>query len=91
MIDYFKKHFKEIVEFSLSLVIGALNFNLLLKPINLVSGGASGLALVLSNIFDISISNLITIIFIITFILGLFFLDKTPDRSILFATIFYSV
>ena len=79
MIDYLKKNHHAIIEFTLSLIVSALNFNLLLKPINLVAGGASGLAIVLSNNINIPISDLVTIIFIITFILGLIFLDrKTP-------------
>lgn len=91
MINYFKKNWKSILEFTFSLIIGAINFNLLMKPINLVSGGASGLALVLSNLVDISISNLITIIFIITFLFGLFLLDKKTVRSIILASIIYPI
>ena len=91
MIDYLKKNWHSILEFTLSLLIGAINFNLLLKPINLVAGGASGLALVLSNFIDISISDLITIVFIVTFLLGLFLLDKKTVRSIIFASIFYPI
>lgn len=91
MSNYFKENWKSILEFTFSLIIGAINFNLLLKPINLVSGGASGLALVLSNIVNISISNLITIIFVVTFLIGLFFLDKKTVRGIILASILYPV
>lgn len=91
MIEYLKKNWRSILEFTLSLLISAINFNLLLKPINLVAGGASGLAIVLSNFVSISISDLITIVFVITFLLGLFLLDKKTVRSIIFASIFYPI
>ena len=70
-------------------LIAALNFNLLIKPINLVSGGSGGLALVLGNMINISTSHLITIIYIITFILGLIFLDKKKVYGIIYASITY--
>ena len=89
IIKYLKNNYRGIIELIFSLIISAINFNLLLKPINLVAGGASGLSLALSNICDISISNLVTIIYVVTFIFGLIFLDKKTIRSIIFATIFY--
>ncbi len=91
IIGYLRKNWKGIIELIFSLVIAAINFNLLLKPINIVAGGASGLALALSNIVNISISNMVTIIYIITFILSLLFLDKKTVRSIIFATITYPI
>ena len=91
MIHTLKKDYKKILVFTLAIILSAINFNLLLKPINLVSGGASGLALVLENIFHISTSHLITIIYIVTFILSVIFLDKKTVASIIYASILYPI
>ena len=80
-----------VLLFSLSILVAAINFNLLLKPISLVSGGSGGLALVLQKVLSISTSNLITIIYIITVILAIIFLDKKTVASIILASILYPV
>ena len=64
MIKEIYKNKYRVLLFSFSIFIAAINFNLLLKPISLVSGGSGGLALVLQNVFNISTSDLITIIYI---------------------------
>lgn len=91
MINTLKQDYKKIISFTLALILSAINFNLLLKPINLVSGGASGLSLVLENIFHISTSHLITIIYIITFVLGVLFLDRKTVASIIYASVLYPI
>ena len=91
MINSFKRNYIKIILFTLAIILAAINFNLLLKPINVVSGGAGGLALVLENIFHISTSNLIAIIYVITVILGIIFLDKKALYSIIYASILYPI
>ncbi len=88
-----KKHIniRSIIEFSISQFLAAINFNLLLKPINIVAGGASGLSLVIANIVPLSTSDLITIIYIFCFLLSVFFLDKKTVLSIVYASILYPV
>ena len=80
-----------VLLFSLSILIAAINFNLLLKPISLVSGGSGGLSLVLQNFLDISTSHLIAIIYVIMAILAIIFLDKKTVASIILASILYPV
>ena len=72
-------------------LISAISFNLLTKPINLVSGGSPGLALVISKIVHISTSDIITIIYVITFLLGFFLLEKKSIIGILIASIIYPI
>ena len=84
-----KKYFIPYLMLTFANLIAALNFNLLAKPINLVSGGSGGLALVLGNVVNLSTSHLITIIYIITFILGLIFLDRKKIYGIIYASITY--
>jgi len=80
---------KHVLIFSFSILISAINFNLLLKPINMVSGGSGGLALVLKNIVNISTSHIIAIVYVITIILSIIFLEKKTVASILLASILY--
>ena len=70
-------------------LISAISFNLLVKPINLVSGGSPGLSLVISKITNLTTSQIVIIIYIITFILGVIFLDKKSVIGIIYASIIY--
>ncbi len=81
-----KKHF---VIFSLSILISAINFNLLLKPISIVCGGSGGLSLVLEKVIHISTSHIIAIIYVITVILSMICLEKKTIASIILASILY--
>lgn len=74
---------------SLALLIAAVNFNLLLKPFNLVAGGTSGLSLIVEYVFAMSSNTFITIVYIITFIISYLLLGKKSLVGVLYATIFY--
>lgn len=91
MIKYIKRDFYKILLFTIALFFASLNFNLLLKPINMVAGGAGGLALVLAKVFPLSTSHLITIIYVVTVILSIMFLDKKALASIIYASILYPI
>ena len=88
-MELIKKNYMRYLLLTLANLIAALNFNLLAKPINLVSGGSPGLSLVISKIVDISTSDIILIIYVITFILGVIFLDKKSVIGIIFASVIY--
>ncbi len=80
---------KRVVIFVISILISAINFNLLLKPISIVCGGSGGLALVLEKLFHISTSHIIAIVYVITVILSIIFLGKKTVTSILLASVLY--
>ncbi len=86
-----KKNLLRYFFLTLANLIAAINFNLLAKPINLVSGGSPGLALVISKIIDISTSDVITIIYIITFILSIVFLGRDVLVGIIYASVVYPI
>lgn len=86
-----KKYLPRYFFLTLANLIAAINFNLLAKPINLVSGGTPGLSLVISKIINVSTSDIVTIIYIITFILSLIFLGKDVLIGIIFASAIYPV
>lgn len=71
------------------LLLASLNLNFILKPLNLVTGGTQGLALILSYITNLSPSLLILIINIITIIISFFFLTKDHTKSALISTFIY--
>lgn len=88
-MEKFYKDKKHVVIFVFSILISAINFNLLLKPISIVCGGSGGLALVLQNVFPMSTSDIIAIIYVISMILSIIFLEKKTIASILLASILY--
>ena len=88
---YVKNIFKRYLSLTIALIISALGFNLLLSPINLVAGGTSGLAIVLKEIFDIPPDDLITIIYIIMFLLSFLLLGKDSFAGLLYASIMYPI
>ena len=79
----------KIIIFTITILVSAINFNLLLKPISMVSGGSGGLALVLQNFISISTSHIIAIIYVIMVILAYIFLDKKTFASIILASVLY--
>lgn len=84
-----KKTFLRYFALTIANLISAINFNLLVKPINLVAGGSPGIALIFNKAFGFSTSDIITVIYIITFALSLLFLDKKTIFGIVYASIFY--
>lgn len=89
MMKFIKKNLPKYLLLTFANLISAISFNLLVKPINLVSGGSPGLALIISKISHLSTSQIIDIIYVITFILGIIFLDKKSVIGIIYASIIY--
>ena len=71
------------------MLICALNFNIFIKPVSLVTGGSGGLALVLCKILPVTTDQVIYAVYIICFILGAIFLGKESILDILVASIAY--
>lgn len=73
----------------LLLLVAAMNFNLILKPLSLVTGGTQGLAIIANHLFKIRPSLLILIINGIMLILSLIFLKKETNIGTILATLIY--
>ena len=58
------------------LLIAAINFNLFLKPLKLVTGGTQGLSIIINSFTNVSNSLIILIINIIMLILSFIFYTK---------------
>ena len=83
-----KKVFKYFV-LILCLFISAINFNLLMKPVNFVTGGTPGLSIIIEYFFGIPTNYFIYFVYIITFILSYLILGKKSILGVLVATISY--
>lgn len=86
---YIRNIFKRYLSLTIALLISAIGFNLLLKPLNLVAGGTNGIAIIFEHLFDISASSTITFIYIIMFFLSFFLLGKDSFIGLLYASILY--
>lgn len=74
---------------AICLFISAINFNLLMKPVNFVTGGTPGLAIIIEYFLGIPTNYFMYFIYIIMFILSFIILGKKSILGILFATICY--
>jgi uncharacterized membrane-anchored protein YitT (DUF2179 family) len=84
-----KNNIKRFTYMSIALFVSALCFNLFISPINLVSGGTSGLSIVIRELFGIEASISIFVLSIICFLLSYFYLDAINSIAALFAGIIY--
>lgn len=74
---------------ALALFFAAINFNFILKPLELVTGGTQGLALLIHSFTKVNPSTLILIINFTTLILSIFLLPRSVTYSSLVASILY--
>ncbi len=80
---------KKYIILIISLFIAAINFNLFLKPLNLVTGGNQGIAIILKHITNLKPSIIIFIINMIALILSYIFLRKDTTLSLVIASLTY--
>lgn len=83
------KNLKKYLLLLIILLIASLNFNLILKPLNLVTGGTQGLALVLNHLFKFSPALTILVINILMLIISYFILPKSTTYGTIVATFIY--
>lgn len=84
-----KNNIKRFSYMAIAMFVSALCFNLFISPINLVSGGTSGLAIVLREMFGFDASTSIFVISVICFLLSYIYLDSINSIAALFAGITY--
>ena len=80
---------KNIIKLLFFLLISALNFNLILKPLCIVTGGTQGLALIINGVTKISPSIIILFINCIMLIISCLFLSKKTTSGIIITTFIY--
>lgn len=84
-----KTSVKRYIQFIIGCFLMALSYNLFLVPNELVSGGVSGLAIILNYLFGINNSLVILIGSIILLIASHFLLGKESTKSIVLGAILY--
>ena len=75
----------------ISLFISACYFNLLQYPSKIVTGGSTGVSIILSSYFDIEPSKIIFIISIVLLLIGFIFLGVEKSSGALVSTIVYPI
>lgn len=75
--------------FCLALYVSAVIFNLFYEPLNLVVGGANGIAILIHETFGISTDIVVTIVYVFTLILSFIFLDLEKSVSLILCTLIY--
>lgn len=80
---------KKYIYLVIILFISALNFNIVLKPLNLVTGGTNGLAIIFNYLLKISPSLIILVIDILMLIISFIFLSKKSTLGTIIATFLY--
>ena len=73
----------------ISLFVAALNFNLFLKPLNLVTGGNQGIAIIIKHLTKLKPSFIILFINIIALIICYLFLKKETTTSLVISSFSY--
>jgi uncharacterized membrane-anchored protein YitT (DUF2179 family) len=80
---------KKYIILIISLFFAALNFNLFLKPLNLVTGGNQGVAIIIKHITKLKPSFIILIINIIALVICYIFLKKETTTSLIISSFSY--
>lgn len=83
------KKIKSYIILLLCLFLASLNFNLILKELNLVTGGTQGLAVLLNYLVDLKPSLIIFLINTITLIISIFFLPVKNTSGALVSSLIY--
>lgn len=71
------------------LLISAINFNLLMKPVHFVTGGIPGLSIIMEYVFNIPANYFMYIVYLAMFILSFIVLGKKSLIGVLYATLLY--
>ena len=80
---------KKYLKLLLILLIAAINFNIFLKPMKLVTGGNQGLAIIIHELIKMPHSTIVLIINLLMLILSYIFLKKETTLGTVLATISY--
>lgn len=83
------KNIKSIIFLLTCLFFAALNFNLILKPLSLVTGGTQGVAILINHLLHTKPATIVLIINIISIIASYIFLTKDNTYSALISTFAY--
>lgn len=84
-----KSKVKRYIEFLFGCLLVAIAFNLFLSPNDLVSGGVSGLSIILSHLFSINKSTFILITNLFLLVLSYIFLGKEKTKASILGSLLF--
>lgn len=84
-----KKRIYRIIIMTISLLLSALVYNIFLLPLNLVSGGSNGIAIITKHIYQIDPAIMILIISISCIMLSLMYLGFERTSGTIIASLLY--
>ncbi len=81
--------FKDYIFLIILLFIASLNFNIFLKPLNLVCGGTQGLSIIINKLTNIDNTPIILVINITMLLLSSILLNKKMTLGLIISTFIY--
>lgn len=92
MKDFFtKEHLKEWLYITVGIILMALSYSFFLEPKNIVTGGVSGVGIILKTLLDLDPALVILIANIILLVLGLIFLGKDFFIKTIYGSLIFPV
>lgn len=79
----------KFIIFNLLLILGAFNYNFIIRPLNVMAGGINGLSVIIENLFNINPPVFIFIFQISIFLISLLILGVKMSINALYSTIMY--
>lgn len=79
------------IQFTLGCLILAISFNLFLSPNDLVTGGVSGVSIILNHLFSINTSTFILIANVLLLILSYFLLGKEKTKASILGSLLFPI
>lgn len=86
-----KEKINQYITFFLGLIVSTISFNLFLSRNNLVTGGVSGISIIIHHLFGINESIFMLIVNIFLVLLSLWLLGKEKTRNTVLGSILYPV
>ena len=90
-VIYMYENIQKMLKLILGCLLISLSYNIFIAPNKLVSGGVSGLAIIINNVINLQNSTIILIMNSILLILSMFFLGKKKTNATILGSILFPI
>ena len=90
-VMYMYENIQKVLKLILGCLLISLSYNIFIAPNKLVSGGVSGLAIIINNVINLQNSTIILIMNSILLILSMFFLGKKKTNATILGSILFPI
>ncbi len=90
-VIYMYENIQKMLKLILGCLLISLSYNIFIAPNKLVSGGVSGLAIIINNVINLPNSTIILIMNSILLILSMFFLGKKKTNATILGSILFPI